>query len=42
MGAAWVFAFSGSTWAQQGGKLTGSGETGEGQFGDSLALVAHR
>ena len=28
-GAAWVFTRSGSTWTQQAGKLTGSGETGE-------------
>lgn len=37
-GAAWVFARSGSTWAQQGAKLTGGGEEGEGQFGFSAAL----
>ena len=39
-GAAWVFARSGSTWAQQGPKLTGAGETGEGRFGRSVALAA--
>ncbi len=38
VGAAWVFTRSGSTWTQQGGKLTGSGESGEGQFGASVAL----
>jgi hypothetical protein len=38
IGAAWVFARSGSTWAQQGSKLTGSGEVGEGRFGWSVAL----
>ena len=27
-GAAWVFTRSGSAWNQQGGKLTGGGETG--------------
>ena len=32
-GAAWVFTRSGSTWTQQGAKLTGTGETGEGRFG---------
>jgi FG-GAP repeat len=37
-GAAWVFTRSGSTWTQQGSKLTGTGETGEGAFGSSVAL----
>ena len=37
-GAAWVFTRSGSTWAQQGAKLTGTGESGEGEFGYSVAL----
>jgi hypothetical protein len=37
-GAAWVFARSGSTWTQQGNKLTGSGETAAGHFGSSVAL----
>jgi Divergent InlB B-repeat domain/FG-GAP repeat len=40
VGAAWVFTRSGSTWTQQGEKLTGTGETGQGQFGDSVALSA--
>jgi hypothetical protein len=40
VGAAWAFTRSGSTWSQQGGKLTGSGETGEGAFGSSVALSA--
>jgi hypothetical protein len=39
-GAAWVFTRSGETWKQQGGKLTGSGETGDGMFGWSVALAA--
>jgi IPT/TIG domain/FG-GAP repeat len=39
-GAAWVFTRSGSTWAQQGGKLTGGGESGDGLLGSSLALSA--
>jgi hypothetical protein len=39
-GAAWVFTRSGSTWTQQGEKLTGAGETGEGTFGESVALSA--
>jgi hypothetical protein len=39
-GAAWVFTRSGSTWGQQGGKLTGSGESGDGYFGFSVALAA--
>jgi len=34
----WWFARTGSTWAQQGSKLTGTGEIGEGHFGVSLAL----
>ncbi len=38
VGAAWVFTRSGSTWTQQGAKLTGSGESGNGVFGDSVAL----
>ncbi len=40
LGAAWVFARSGSTWAQQGEKLTGGEESGKGQFGWSVALSA--
>jgi len=38
VGAAWVFTRSGSTWSQQGSKLTGSGESGSGRFGSSVAL----
>jgi hypothetical protein len=38
VGAAWVFTRSGSTWTQQGPKLTGSGETGAAQFGSYVAL----
>jgi hypothetical protein len=37
-GAAWVFKRSGSTWSQQGGKLTGSGKIGNGHFGHGVAL----
>jgi hypothetical protein len=37
-GAAWVFHDSGSAWEQQGSKLTVSGESPEGEFGDSVAL----
>jgi FG-GAP repeat len=37
-GAAWVFVRSGDTWAQQGGKITASGEVGHGNFGISVAL----
>lgn len=37
-GAAWIFARSGSTWSQQGEKLTGGGEGGEGEFGTNVAL----
>ncbi len=39
-GAAWVFARSGTSWAQQGSKLTGAEEAGRGRFGDSVALSA--
>ncbi len=38
-GAAWVFTRSGSSWNEQGPKLTGPEETGE-QFGYSVALSA--
>jgi hypothetical protein len=38
VGAAWVFARSGSTWTQQGPKLTASDETGDGGFGWGVAL----
>ena len=37
-GAAWVFARSGSTWSQQGSKLTASDENGLATFGDAVAL----
>ncbi len=40
VGAAWAFTRSSSTWSQQGGKLTGSGETRTGRFGESVALSA--
>ena len=40
VGAAWAFTRSGSTWTQQGSKLTASGEVGKGHFGFSLALSA--
>ncbi|MEA2334463.1 MAG: hypothetical protein QOG40_953, partial [Solirubrobacteraceae bacterium] len=40
IGAAWVFTRSGSTWEQQGPKLTGGGEVGKGLFGYSVALSA--
>ena len=40
VGAAWVFTNSDGTWTQQGSKLTGSGETGNGQFGYGVALSA--
>ena len=44
VGAAWVFTRTGTTWTQQGAKLTGSGERrrelGEGEFGYSVALSA--
>jgi hypothetical protein len=40
-GAAWVFTRSGATWAQQGSKLTGGEEIGEGEFGASVSLSAN-
>jgi len=41
VGAAWVFTRSGSTWTQQGSKITGgTEESGEGYFGRSVALSA--
>jgi hypothetical protein len=39
-GAAWVFTRTETTWTQQGTKLTGSGESGKGLFGNSVALSA--
>ncbi len=39
-GAAWVFTRSGGKWTQQGEKLTGAGESGEGLFGYHVALSA--
>ena len=39
-GAAWVFTRSGGKWSQQGKKLTGAEEVGEGYFGSSVALSA--
>ena len=39
-GAAWIFALHGSGWAQEGAKLSGRGEVGEGQFGVAVALSA--
>ena len=38
VGAAWVFLRSGTTWTQQGPKLTGKEEAGAGEFGESVAL----
>jgi hypothetical protein len=38
LGAAWAFTRSGSTWEEQGGKLTGSGESVGGEFGEAVAL----
>jgi hypothetical protein len=39
-GAAWVFTRSGSSWIQQGSKLTASKEGKEGAFGHGIALSA--
>ena len=38
VGATWAFGRSGSTWSQQGAKLTGSGEAGPAFFGSSVAV----
>jgi FG-GAP repeat/WD40-like Beta Propeller Repeat len=40
LGAAWVFTRSGSTWSQQGNKLTGTAEVGDGEAGESVSLSA--
>jgi FG-GAP repeat len=37
-GAAWVFVRDGSTWTQQGEKLTGAGATASAEFASSVAL----
>lgn len=39
-GAAWVFTRSGSTWTQQGTKLTPNDEVGNGWFGSTVAISA--
>jgi hypothetical protein len=38
VGAAWAFTRSGSSWLQEGPKLTAAGETGAGSFGVRVAL----
>jgi FG-GAP repeat protein len=40
VGAAWVFTRASANWTQKGPKLTASDETGQGQFGYSVALSA--
>jgi len=39
-GAVWVWTRSGGVWSQQGGKLVGSGATGQSEQGFSVALSA--
>jgi IPT/TIG domain/FG-GAP repeat len=39
-GAAWVFTRTGDTWSQQGPKLTDPSESGEANFGVSVAISA--
>ena len=39
-GAVWAFSRSGGVWSQQGSKLTGAEEVGEGSFGQSVAESA--
>lgn len=41
VGAAWIFTRSGSTWMQQGPKLTARDERGAGAFGGGVALSAN-
>jgi sugar lactone lactonase YvrE len=41
VGAAWVFTRAGSTWTQQGSKLTGTEASAEARFGASVALSAN-
>lgn len=41
VGAAWVFTRTGTTWTQQGTKLTGASEVGAGQFGTSIGISAN-
>jgi hypothetical protein len=38
VGAAWVFTRTETTWSQQGAKLTGGEEVGDGLFGSGVAL----
>lgn len=38
VGAVWVFDRSGSSWTEQGKKITAAGEVGPGDFGASVAL----
>jgi hypothetical protein len=40
LGAAWVFARAGGLWTQQGPKLQGGEESGQGRFGHSVAISA--
>ena len=40
IGAAWVYTLSGTEWTQEGEKLTARGESGNGEFGASVALSA--
>jgi hypothetical protein len=39
-GAAWMFTRTGASWSQQGPKLVGAGEVGDGALGSSVALSA--
>lgn len=39
-GTAFIFEHVGNAWAQNGNPLTGEGETGEGRFGESVAMSA--
>ena len=39
-GAVWIFTRAGTVWSQQGSKLTGSDESGNGLLGFSVAISA--
>jgi len=38
IGAVWIYALVAGVWSQQGLKITGPGEIGQGQFGDLVSL----
>jgi hypothetical protein len=40
-GSAFVFEHVGNSWTQNGGPLSGAGESGEGRFGESVAIAGN-